>query len=145
MACTGRQEWRRAINERPLSTLVDCLVEAAGTPGFVKLCNALTGYHLTPQSAPDSADARAFVTLISRGSSQQHDLCRTTHIVPGWTAWRVATARPEKGRQGMSSLTTELAEMLSTVQRPGDYYTTGTTDDSVSELLMPCQMRSPNS
>jgi len=28
----------------------------------------------------------------------------------------------------MSSLTTELAEMLSTVQRPGDYYTTGTTD-----------------
>jgi hypothetical protein len=28
----------------------------------------------------------------------------------------------------MSSLTTELAEMLSTVQRPGDYYTTGTID-----------------
>jgi hypothetical protein len=28
----------------------------------------------------------------------------------------------------MSSLTTELAEMLSTVQRPGDFYTTGTTD-----------------
>jgi predicted 2-oxoglutarate/Fe(II)-dependent dioxygenase YbiX len=28
----------------------------------------------------------------------------------------------------MSSLTTELAEMLSTVQRPGDYYTTGTTE-----------------
>lgn len=28
----------------------------------------------------------------------------------------------------MSSLTTELAEILSTVQRPGDFYTTGTTD-----------------
>jgi hypothetical protein len=27
----------------------------------------------------------------------------------------------------MSSLTTELAEILSTVQRPGDFYTTGTT------------------
>jgi hypothetical protein len=25
--------------------LVDCLIEAAGTPGFVKPCNALTGYN----------------------------------------------------------------------------------------------------
>ena len=28
----------------------------------------------------------------------------------------------------MASLTTELAEILHTVQRPGDFYTTGTTD-----------------
>jgi hypothetical protein len=28
----------------------------------------------------------------------------------------------------MSSLITELAEMLSTVRRPGDFYTTGTTE-----------------
>jgi hypothetical protein len=34
----------------------------------------------------------------------------------------------KKGRQGMSSLATELAEILSTVQRPGDFYTTGTTN-----------------
>jgi len=49
------------MNERPISTLGDCLVEAAGTPGFVKRCKALTGDHPTPPSAPDSADARAFV------------------------------------------------------------------------------------
>jgi hypothetical protein len=49
------------MNERPISTLVNGLVEAAGTPGFVKRCKALTGDHLTPPSAPDSADARAFV------------------------------------------------------------------------------------
>src|SRR2546422_9881256 len=43
-------------------------------------------------------------------------------------AWRLATARAKKGRKGMASLTTELAEILHTVQRPGDFYTTGTTD-----------------
>jgi hypothetical protein len=51
------------MNGRPISILVNGLVEAAGTAGFVKLFNALTGYHLTPQSAPDSAEARAFVAL----------------------------------------------------------------------------------
>jgi hypothetical protein len=49
------------MHERPLSTLVNGLVEAAGAPGVVKRCKALTGDHLTPPSAPDSADARAFV------------------------------------------------------------------------------------
>lgn len=49
------------MNERPISTVVNGLVEAAGTPGFVKLLKALTGDHLTAPSAPDSADARAFV------------------------------------------------------------------------------------
>src|SRR2546430_4539131 len=38
------------------------------------------------------------------------------------------TPREKKGRQGMASLTTALAEILHTVQRPGDFYTTGTTD-----------------
>src|SRR5262247_4906111 len=38
------------------------------------------------------------------------------------------TCRDKKGWQGMVSLTTELADILYTVQRPGDFYTTGTTD-----------------
>src|SRR6058998_3746257 len=38
------------------------------------------------------------------------------------------TFRDKKGRQSMTSLTTELAEILHTVQRPGDFYSTGTLD-----------------
>jgi hypothetical protein len=52
------------MSERPTRTFIDCLVEAAGTPEFVPLFNQLTGYHLTPQSAPDSDDARAFVAFV---------------------------------------------------------------------------------
>ena len=52
------------MSERRIETFVDCLVEAAGTPGFVKLFNELTGSHLTPESPPDSADARAFVAFV---------------------------------------------------------------------------------
>ena len=36
----------------------------------------------------------------------------------------------------MSSITTELAELLSTVQRPGDFYTTGTTELSACGDLL---------
>src|SRR5215470_19592163 len=45
-----------------------------------------------------------------------------------WAAQRLATARGKKGGNGMASLTTVLAEILHTVQRPGDFYTTGTLD-----------------
>jgi hypothetical protein len=38
------------------------------------------------------------------------------------------TFQDTKGRQSMASLTTELAEILQTVQRPGDFYTSGTID-----------------
>src|SRR5712691_12158650 len=53
---------------------------------------------------------------------------RKVHCIFCCAAWQPATARYKKGRKGMASLTTELAEILHTVQRPGDFYTTGTID-----------------
>src|SRR5262249_16482510 len=44
------------------------------------------------------------------------------------------TFRDTKGRQSMASLTTELAEILQTVQRPGDFYTSGTIDIFAARL-----------
>src|SRR2546427_5644803 len=53
---------------------------------------------------------------------------RKVHCIFCCAAWQPATARYKKGRKGMASLTTELAEILHTVQRPGDFYTTGAID-----------------
>jgi hypothetical protein len=54
------------MSEHSIRTFVDCLCECANTLGFVGQFKRLTGYHLTPQSAPDSADARAFVAFVAR-------------------------------------------------------------------------------
>ena len=68
------------MSERPMRAFVDCLYESANTPGFVEIFNRLTGCHLTPQSAPDSADARTFVAFVARWV---------------WQPWLDALARDE--------------------------------------------------
>jgi hypothetical protein len=51
---------RPHMRERPIWTFADCLYECGNTPGFVAQFHRLTGSHLTPRSAPDRSDARAF-------------------------------------------------------------------------------------
>jgi hypothetical protein len=53
------------MSKRLILTFADVLYECANTPDFAPLFNSLTGCHLTPQSAPESADVREFVEFVA--------------------------------------------------------------------------------